>query len=620
MPLDRNKILQVAAKYVDKKKYDKAINEYTKLVQKDPRDARTLLKIGDIQSRQKAFPQAIATYDRVAGIYADQGFSLKAIAVFKQIRELITKHAPELSAKYSHITPRLADIYASLNLVTDALSAYDEVANQLQKTGQDAQAIEIFEKMVLLDKENPLPYLRLAEACCRVQDVDQAIEAFWTASQLLLKMQRPTDALKVIERIWHFRPEPRYARAAAELYLKKNEHQAGLSALAKLQVAFQANSKDLETLGLLAQAFEVIAQPEKSIAVHVEMGRVAHEQKKPVLFQEIVEHLQKIAPDNQDVQALSRLGPPESRSESTSAAHPDKTSDTEPDALKEPVSQELDANVDEVPATDRSEDFSDPEDDGVDMIPDAVFETEQRPAHDSFQPRTHAQQAIDSAEQYRKADQFDQAVSELHIALESEPNSIPIREKLREILVEAGERDGAIQETLNLAIIQIHNRDPDTAEALAYEILEIEPEHSDAHNVLAHVLALREEAKAAAHSEAPSYDLEGTAPAEALEPSGSNQLHAPTVSDIPGPSALPRFTPAPGGDVIENPSDIAPTAAASADVVALDEEVVALDDDVVALDDDVVALDDDVVALDDDAVALDDDAVALDDEFPPRPI
>ena len=182
----------------------------------------------------EAYAEAIATYDRVGQFYAAQGFALKAIAVYKQIRELIIKYVPHLADRYGHIVPKLAEIYTELGLVSDALAAYDEVATRLQKNGQNADAIGIFRRMVSLDATNPLPHLRLAEACCRVQSVDEAIDQFWTAAELLIRLSRRDDALKVVERILlHFRTDPQYARVAAELYLERAGHPDGLPPLAQ---------------------------------------------------------------------------------------------------------------------------------------------------------------------------------------------------------------------------------------------------------------------------------------------------------------------------------------------------------------------------------------------------
>src|SRR6188508_511032 len=307
--IEREKILQAAQKYIEKKRYDRAIAEYQKIIQEDPNDARTLLKIGDLQARLQAYPEAIATYDRVGQYYSSQGFALKAIAVYKQIRELIKKHAPDLADRYGHILPKLAEIYAQLGLTSDALAAYDEVATRLQRAGRDRDAIEVFRKMVELDAGNPLPHLRLAEACCRVQSLDEAIESFWTAAELLLNLERSDDALKVVERILHFRLDSRFARVAAELYLARATREDGMAALAKLQICFQADPKDLDTLGLLAQAFLLIGQEAKAVEVYKEMARLAREQNKTDLYSQLLGHLRQVAPGDDQVAAFDSVMP-----------------------------------------------------------------------------------------------------------------------------------------------------------------------------------------------------------------------------------------------------------------------------------------------------------------------
>lgn len=541
--IDREKLLQSAAKLAEKKKYDKAIAEYQRIIEHDPTDTRTMLKIGDLQSRTSDFGGAIATYNVVAELYAREGFSLKAIAVYKQIRELLKKHAPELAPHYAHVTPRLAEIYAKLDLVSDALAAYDEVATDLQKAGRDREAVEIFRKTVGLDPQNPLPHLRLAEASCKVQQIDEAVGSFWTAAQLLLHLERPDDALKVIERILHFRATPQFARAAAELYIKKNDHQSGMQALAKLQLAFQADPKDLDTLALLAQAFEVIAQPEKALAVHIEMARLARDQNRKQLWAQIMAHLTSVAPENAEVMALHKAGPPHEGSateQATSARGPAQEM-VELDVEPEPESPQPPAEVQPSPATQDAphpvdldtdleyiDDSAEPRasvapihEDSVEIKDVAamdVVESAAPSAPESFHASAHAHKAIVDAESFRRLGLLDKAVEALHIALEIDPNSVPIREKLREVLVDAGERDSAIQETINIAIIHLHNQEPDLAEPLALEVLELEPEHPDAQTVLYHVGAQREAQEQLRPEGGPleSFDLEGVRPSSAL--------------------------------------------------------------------------------------------------------
>ncbi len=486
--IDREKILQSAQKWVDKKRYDRAVEEYQKIVASDPNDARTLLKVGDLQARMQAYPDAIATYDKVGSYYAKQGFALKAIAVYKQIRELIRKHAPDLSDRYAHIVPRLAEIYTQLGLTSDALQAYDEVATTFQRTGRERDAIDVFRKMVELDGTNPLPHLRLAEACCRVQSLDDAVEAFWTAAELLLKLGRRDDALKVIERILHFKADPKFARMAAELYLARGGAEDGMQALAKLQVCFQADPKDLDTLALLAQAFTLINQSEKAIEVYKEMARIARESERQDLFDELLAHLNKIAPDDEQVRALTQAGaPPPARERSVSAVHVD-------DADLELIDEEesVDDTADEAPfqlnrqsnPEIRATQASAPD---VVVVDDNLQVAEELDDGDAFEAREHAKKAVVDAESFRRLRLYSKALEVLHIALEVDPRSVEAREKLREILIESGDRDNAIGESITLAALYLEGGDPSRAELMLYEVLEAEPGHPAALEMLDHM-------------------------------------------------------------------------------------------------------------------------------------
>lgn len=475
MPIDREKVNQAAQKYVEKKKYDRAIAEYQRIIQEDPNDARTLLKIGDLQARLEAYPEAIATYDRVGQYYSSQGFALKAIAVYKQIRELIKKHAPDLADRYGHIVPKLAEIYSQLGLTSDALAAYDEVATRLQRGGRDREAIDVFRRMVELDQGNPLPHLRLAEACCRVQSLDEAIDLFWRAAELLINLQRRDDALKVVERILHFRVDPRYARIAAELYIERGTREDGLQALSKLQICFQADPRDLETLSLLARAFALIGQDGKALEVQKEMARLAREQGKLDLYKELLQHLRKVAADDEAVKALDSV-----RAPAPSSAPPSSP-------LSLPDSQVDVIESSPPPSRARAPMQSSPE--VVVTVDEHMEAAEEVYGAGSFDARAHARKAIVDADSFRKLRLFPKAIETLHIALEIDPRSLEIRSRLRDILIESGDREGAIAETVNLAALFLDRGDVGQAEPLLREVITVEPGHAAASAMLEQVRA-----------------------------------------------------------------------------------------------------------------------------------
>jgi tetratricopeptide (TPR) repeat protein len=567
LSIDREKILQAAQKYIEKKRYDRAIVEYQRIVQEDPNDARTLLKIGDLQARLSAYPEAIATYDRVGQFYSSQGFALKAIAVYKQIRELIKKHAPDLADRYGHIVPKLAEIYTQLGLTSDALSAWDEVATRLQRASRDRDAIEVFRKMVDLDQGNPLPHLRLAEACCRVQSLEEAIDSFWTAAELLLNLDRADDALKVVERILHFRVDARFARVAAELYLARGTREDGMQALAKLQVCFQADPKDLETLGLLAQAFTLIGQEAKAVEVYKEMARLAREQNKTELYAQLIGHLRQVAPSDDQVAAFESLVP---------GAQPPSSIEPSHASLEDAEVELLDDSQSVAPPPQAPVSLPGPRA-PVASAPDVVVVDEQLEVAEelndasNFDARAHSNKAIRDAESFRKLRLYPKAIEALHISLEIEPRSLEIREKLRDILLEAGNVVAARQETVNVAQLHLEEGNAAHAQALLAQVLEVDPENSHAVSLWARLPAQPpqkaeqvEEARARPYdaqggtagdfdpsSPLPSYDLEEVGAEQAMQgDAGTSPRQSLSAIDDPfgapgGNAPLPSFPLAP---------------------------------------------------------------------------
>jgi len=483
--IDREKVLLAAQGFIQRKRYDRAVLEYQKIIQQDPDDARTLLKIGDLQSKMEAHADAVATYERVGRHYAAQGFALKAIAVYKQVREIIQKHVPGLADRYGHITPQLADLYAQLGLVSDALAAYDEVATQLQRSGQEAKAVDVFRKIVALDNTNPLPHLRLAEAFSRIKNVDEAIKHFGTAAEILIRLKRSEDALKVLERLLHHRPEPHYARRAADIYLERGRPNDGMLALAKLQICFQADQKNLHTLATLARAFVVIGQPAKSIEVQKELARAAKEQGNAEVYRDTVSKLLDVAPNDEQVLRLAAAsGGLQAASAKVESDAPMSLSDNEIEELSE---DDLDIARPDVLAAPmapnglRPISASAPE---LDVRDPVVPEGDPFDEYAAFDPALHPRRFLSDAESFQKVALYDKAIARLEEGIEVHPRSVPLRRKLRDVLYEAGEYPATAEQMVIIARILIEDGDPANAAEELGAILSFAPEHEVARQML----------------------------------------------------------------------------------------------------------------------------------------
>jgi len=459
--LDREKILQSAQKLIEKRRFDRALEEYQKLVQDDPNDARTLLKLGDLQVRMQLSADAMQTYDKVAQVYEAQGFAVKALAVYKQIREHIQKRSPELADRFSHIVPRLARIYTQLGLKSDAIQAFDEVASRLLRAGKRREAIDTFREMVNLDPSNPLSYVRLAEAHCQIDEIESGQQSFSAAVELLQKAGRDDDALRVIDRALHFANEPNLARTAAEILLRRANRADGLLALSKLQISFQADPKDLTVLGMLAQAFTLIEQPEKAVEVYKQMALIAREKGDQALFLQLVEYLAQVAPQDDQVRAMRLLLQQPQTPEPPSLRPEDGVVELRDDDLLDDA--EL-ANAER-----RQFNSAAPVDADYDVVD-----------HADFDAASYAEKALSDAESFSRLKLHHKAIDPLRFALELDPANLTVRYKLREMLVEVGDYAAMRAESLQIASLLADSGYLTEAVPFLSEVLAEEPQNPEA--------------------------------------------------------------------------------------------------------------------------------------------
>ncbi|MBW2458382.1 MAG: tetratricopeptide repeat protein, partial [Deltaproteobacteria bacterium] len=420
-----------------------------------------LLKIGDLHLKLDSHENAIKTYEQVGEFYYREGFSVKAIAVYKQIRGIIRRHAQHLEGRYGHIVPRLAEIYTQLGLTSDALAAYDEVASRLRQEGRERDALDIFKKVVELDPQNPIAHLRVADSRARLGEIDKAVERFGEAARIMLRLGRKDDSLKVLERLLEFRPDAEYARLAGKLYLERNEANDGMAALSKLQIAFKSDPKDLETLSALAAAFDAINQPKKAIEVLKESARIAKEHDREA-FGGLLETLLERAPDDTAVRQLN----------SWRVAQDADDGDVEVEVLSE-QDVGLDGPIDSI------DEVFELDDADVQAISAAYDESDLFATGDGDESSA-VRRLLSESERHRVAGQMDHAIELLRDGLSNLGSSAQLRQKLSDLLLEAGDQGGCITEKLILAQELANGGQVEPALEMLDEVLLLHPGQPDA--------------------------------------------------------------------------------------------------------------------------------------------
>ena len=155
MAINKRKVLEAAQKFLQKGALDKALKEYQTLLQADPRDSNSRLKLGDIHLKLGQKDEAIGAYLRVAEQFMKDGFDAKAVALYKQITKI--------DANRSDVQVPLAELYQRLGLTSEAMAALQTAADAYHREGRKRDALELLRKMASLDPTNTTSRMKIAE-------------------------------------------------------------------------------------------------------------------------------------------------------------------------------------------------------------------------------------------------------------------------------------------------------------------------------------------------------------------------------------------------------------------------------------------------------------------------
>ena len=193
MAMKRDKVLRDAEKLVQKGKYEQAIREYEKVLKKFPEDTTIINRVGDLYGRVGQLQRAIELYEEIADHFTRDGFTTKAIAILKKIQRLDPQRLD--------VFERLAGLYFDQGLVIEAKREYQILADWYVKNGELEKAIEAHEKLVDLDPSNHVSALRLADLLLRRGEVTSALKVYDRLGQMLLDAGKLDEAERLYRHV-----------------------------------------------------------------------------------------------------------------------------------------------------------------------------------------------------------------------------------------------------------------------------------------------------------------------------------------------------------------------------------------------------------------------------------
>ena len=193
MAYHKSKHLDAAQKYLQQGKLPQAIAEYQQILKNEPKDQVTLMTLGDLYVRQGETFQALEYFERLAKIFLNDGFTTKAIAIYKKIAKL----APEESRPLE----RLAELYVQQGVLSEARPIYLQLAEVQLKAGRQPQAAVLLRKLLEAEPENLRVQVRLAELYLSMRHEKEAIEVFHDAMQRVHDRGDHVEAIRLADRI-----------------------------------------------------------------------------------------------------------------------------------------------------------------------------------------------------------------------------------------------------------------------------------------------------------------------------------------------------------------------------------------------------------------------------------
>ncbi len=251
---DVDKLFERAEKYLQKQKFEAALETYQEIFKYEPGDEEVLLNLADLCLKLNRTAEALRYQTQLADSYTKRNEVPKAIAAYRRVLKL--------SPQDVNILSKLAALLEKSSKNSEALEAYRAALELHRKAGATPKALECLEHIVKLEPNNAQAHVDLGETATRAMQPKVATPAFLRAAQLFREAQQEDRWEELVERAHNLDPiDESGCIAAAELYLKKNR---APEAVTLLEPIYAAKPEDIAIIDLLAQAYLRIPSYEKA--------------------------------------------------------------------------------------------------------------------------------------------------------------------------------------------------------------------------------------------------------------------------------------------------------------------------------------------------------------------
>jgi diguanylate cyclase (GGDEF)-like protein len=268
MAADVNKNLERAKKFLEKNRFEDAIEAYLAVIQDSPQNVDAAQMLGDLYTRLDHPDRAAVYYGHLFELLVDPRDESKAMAIYNRfLRNSPTPQPPERIARYAFLQQKQ-------NHPEEAIDQYIKAAELFSQANRMEDALFCWERTAQLEPENVNRQLKVAETASQLGKNALAARSFLRAGTLAAAAGSPQEALKLLGRAYALAPQE---RSAALLYAEAKLRNGEAAEAAALLEPFASNESDATFLETFADALHQAGQLDRARSILEKLLREKNE-------------------------------------------------------------------------------------------------------------------------------------------------------------------------------------------------------------------------------------------------------------------------------------------------------------------------------------------------------
>lgn len=255
MAADVSKNLERAKKFLEKNRFEDAIEAYLAVLAESPQNVEASQMLGDLYTKMDMPDRAAVYYGHLFELLVDPKDESKALAIYNRfLKNSVIAQPPERIARYAFLQQKQ-------NHSEEAIEQYTRAAELFGQAGRAEDALFCWERTAQLDPENLSKQLKVAEAAAELGKNALAARSFLRAGTLAASSGAPQDALKLLGRAYALAP---HERSVALLYAEAKLRNGEAAEAAALLEPFAPTESDVAFLETFADALEQAGQLDRA--------------------------------------------------------------------------------------------------------------------------------------------------------------------------------------------------------------------------------------------------------------------------------------------------------------------------------------------------------------------